>query len=125
MNGLFRNFDLLSVGIAVVSTVILGFVVLFNNRKSITNFSFLVFCLVTSSWGIVNYLNYQIDRPEIAFWFIRFTVFLAIWQAYAIFQFFYVFPKEQQNFSKLYKFLFLPWIFIVSDINAPGFCQNC
>ncbi|MBI4359144.1 MAG: hypothetical protein HY577_00950 [Candidatus Nealsonbacteria bacterium] len=114
MNGLFRNFDLLSVGVAVVSTVILGFIVFFNNRKSITNSSFLLFCLVTSGWGIVNYLNYQIDRPEIAFWFIRLTIFLAIWQAYAIFQFFYVFPKEQQNFSRLYKFLFFPWIFFTS-----------
>lgn len=105
-----ENLDLFSVGLAVASTGILGFVVFLNNRKSITNKTFFVFSVVTIIWGIANYLHYQTRNPLFALWSLRTVFFFAVWQAFTIFQLFYVFAAEKVSFSKKYKFILLPLV---------------
>ena len=46
-----KNIDLLSVGLAIAGTGVLGFLVFFSNKKSITNKSFLYFSLITICWS--------------------------------------------------------------------------
>lgn len=106
----FQNLDLLSVGIAVASTVVLGFAVLFNDFKSITNKTFLGFALVTTLWGVVNYLNYQAQERLLVLWLIRSVMFFAVWQSFFLFQFMYVFPKEKIKFPKWYQFYLIPLV---------------
>src|SRR3989344_327201 len=103
MNEFLNNTDLLSVGMAVTAIGILGFVVFFNNRKSITNRSFLFFSLATIAYGILNYINYQVTSLIQILWFLRLTLFFAIWHAFSFFQLFYVFPKEKTVFPLYYK----------------------
>lgn len=57
---LFQNLDLFSVGVAIAATATLGFVILFNNYKSNTNRAFFSFAVITTLWGIANYLQYQL-----------------------------------------------------------------
>src|SRR5438093_6604939 len=102
---LFINFDLLSVGITVAGIGILGFTVFFNNPKSITNKSFLLFSLVSVFWGIANYLNYKFSSETYILWTLRILIFLATWHAFSLFQLLYVFPKEEVRFSKSYKYI--------------------
>jgi signal transduction histidine kinase len=99
----FQNLDLLSVSITVAATLVLGFSVFFNNTKSITNKTFFWFTFVTALWGVVNYLNYQTQNYVLVLWFIRLVMFFAVWQAYTLFLFLYIFPKEQVSFSFLIK----------------------
>src|SRR3989338_10068536 len=108
------NFDLLSVGISIAAIIILGFAVFFNNRQSITNRSFLAFSFVTSAWGIVNYLNYQVSSAAAVLWMLRFVMFFAVWQAFTFFQFAFVFPLESYKFTKLYTTVLIPSTVIVS-----------
>ena len=114
MNEFLNNGDLLSVGIAVTAIGILGFVVFFNNRKSITNRSFLLFSLVTIAYGVLNYINYQVTSLPQILWFLRLTIFFAVWHAFSFFQLFYVFPKEKTAFPLYYKAALLPLIGLIS-----------
>ncbi len=113
---LFRNFDLLSVGITTAAIGILGFIIFFNNRKSITNQTFLLLSLAVVFWSIANFFSYQFSSPFWALWLLRLVIFFAVWFAFFIFQLFYVFPKEDVIFSKKYKFILLPFAFITSII---------
>ena len=90
----FFNFDLLSVGIAVASTGLLGFIIFFNNARSTTNRSFFYFTLVTVCWSIVNYAYYQIPAGELALWFLRSVMFFAVWHAFTFFHLASVFPDD-------------------------------
>ncbi|MEK7636471.1 MAG: ATP-binding protein [Patescibacteria group bacterium] len=117
----FQNFDILSVGVVVIATVLLGFIVFFSNSKSVTHRTFLLFSLATGLWGIINYLSYQIFPPEISFWFLRLTVFFAVLHAFLFFQFSYVFPKETFEFSKLYRIGFVPAIIIFALLTLTPF----
>src|SRR3989338_5714437 len=103
MNEFLNNGDLLSVGLAVTAIGILGFVVFFNNRKSITHRSFLFFSLTTIAYGVLNYINYQATSLFQILWFLRLTIFFALWHAFSFFQLFYVFPKEKASFPLYYK----------------------
>lgn len=111
---LFQNLDLLSVGVAIASTAVLGFTVYFNNRQSITNRTFLWFSLVTAVWGALNYLSYQIQNVNLAFWFLRTEVALAVWHSMLLFQLFYVFPLSEIKFFRGYKFFIFPLTLLVS-----------
>lgn len=108
------NLDLLSVGITVAATGILGFVVFFNNSKSLSNRIFLAFSLVTSAWGIVNYLNYQVESQTIALWLVRLVLFFAVWQAFCIFYLFYVFPQEIFKLPRWFRSLIIPFVVFTS-----------
>ena len=117
-----NNLDLLSVGVAIAGIGILGFVVYFNNTKSITNKTFLVFALVTIIWSIVNYLSYyQIESTVFAFWLIRFVIFLGVWHAFTFFQLARVFPKEKFRFSDNHKWILVPIVSATSILTLTPF----
>ena len=100
--GIFQNFDLLTVGIAVAGIGILGFVVYFNNYKSITNQTFLAFSLVAACWSLANYFNYQVADANSVIIFLRLVMYFAVWYCFFLFQLFYVFPAEKITFPPYY-----------------------
>jgi signal transduction histidine kinase len=115
-----NNLDLFSVGVAVAGIGILGFVVYFNDKESVTNRSFLYFSIVTILWGTINYFAYKITNPDIALWLLRIVLFFAVWQAYYIFKLFYVFPEKKVIFSDNYKWILLPLVSIASIITLTS-----
>ncbi len=115
------NLDFLSVGITVAAIGILGFVVFFQNRRSITNQSFLLFAILTIFYGLINYLSYQVKSADLALWLTRVVIFYAVWHAFSFFQLFYVFPQKQIIFPKYYKLVLIPWVMFVALINLTPF----
>ncbi len=115
------NLDFLSVGIAIASTVLLGFTVLFNTPKSITNKTFFAFSVITAIWGFFNLMSYRIPSLEIAFWFLRTEMFFGVWHSFMIFQLFYVFPNERMRFPRWYKTILVPVVAIVSFLTLTPF----
>lgn len=113
----FVNLDLISVGAAIAMVSFLGFVVFFNNRHSVTNRNFLYLSLTASVWSVFNYLNYQFTSPEIILWLLRMVVFFAVWYAFFIFQFLYVFPLASIRFPNWYRFFLIPLVSATSVIN--------
>lgn len=109
-----KNIDLLSVGLSIAATGVLGFLVFFSNKKSITNKAFLYFSIVTILWSIINYLNYQSVNPNYGILLIRLTIFFGIFHAFSFFNLFTVFPSESYSFSRFYRFLLIPWVFFVA-----------
>lgn len=109
-----QNLDLLSVGVAIAAISILGFVVYFKDSNSITNQTFLVFSFMTVVYGIFNYVNYQVTSPDLILWFLRITIFSAVWHAFCLFQFFYIFPKPKVIFPKWYMRVLVPATIITS-----------
>ena len=78
MTGIF-NLDLISVGVAVASIGILGFMVFFNNKKSITNITFLLLAIAVIAWGVANYVFYKLTFSPSALVFLRLEMFFAVW----------------------------------------------
>ena len=117
----FRNLDLLSVGLTIVSILILGFTVYFNNRHSLTNQSFLFFACATIVYGVFNYLNYRVQYSYYVLWFLRITLFAAVWHAFSFFQLFFIFPKEKAVFPWWYKFLIIPIVIFTSFFSLTPF----
>ncbi len=115
-----KNIDLLAVGLTVAMIAILGVVVFLNDRKSITNKTFLLFSVSAIFYGVFNYFSYnyinanQETRELFVLWFIRLAVFSATWYSYFLFQFFYVFPDKKVVFTKVHKFILLPVVALVS-----------
>ncbi len=113
MNAL-SNLDLLSVGIAVAGIVILGFAVYSNDKKSITNKTFLLFSFFAVLWSCFNYLyNLPVDK-NVILWTLRIHAFFAVWYVYYLFKLFYIFPARLYKFPKGYRFCLLPIVLIVS-----------
>lgn len=121
MDSIVFNLNLFTVGLVTVISVILGIIVYIRNIRSITNISFALFVLVTVVWGGVNYLSYSIINPQIILWLLRLVLFFAVWQAFFIFQFFYVYPNYRIDFSKYYKFLLFPVVSLVSVLTLTPF----
>ncbi len=99
MNGL-NNINLLSVGAVIACVIILGVIIFFSNRKSLTNKTFLGLSIAATLWSATNYLSFQLTDTVIILWILRLQMFFAIWYAYAIFQLFYVFPEEHKQLSE-------------------------
>lgn len=110
----FLNLDLLSVGIAVAATGILGLSVFLSNRESITNRVFFIFSFITICWGIANYLQYNIYNVELAFWLLKISVFFATLQAYFIFLFLNVFPRAQMEAPVWLKVFVVPIVAVTA-----------
>lgn len=104
----FANLDLLSVGIAIASTGILGFSIFLSDKKSITNKVFLLFGIATIFWGAFNYLVYNITNTQVALWFLRGSIFFATIQAFLLFSFLNVFPNEGKEMPTWVKGVVLP-----------------
>ncbi len=116
------NLDFLSVGIAIASTIVLGFSVLFNNYKSKTNQAFFYFTILTAVWGFFNLISYRVSNLELALLFIRIEVFLGTWHSFAIFHLLYVFPKDNTiNFPNWYKKILLPFVLLISILTLTPF----
>lgn len=111
---IFVNLNLLSVGIIVACIVILGWIIFFSNRKSITNKTFLGLSIAAALWSISNYASVQLIEIKWILWALRVQMFFAIWYAYFIFQLFYVFPDDVKKMTKGYTFILLPIVAIVS-----------
>jgi len=118
---LLANLDILSVGLAVASTVVLGFSVYFHDSKNITNRTFFWFTLITAIWGVLNLLSYRISNIDLAFWLLRLELALGAWQAFLLFKLFYVFPAREFAFSKMYKVFLLPLVTLVSILCLTPF----
>jgi signal transduction histidine kinase len=110
----FTNLELLSVGVAIAGTALLGVVMLLNNPRSATNRSFFYFALVTVFWSIVNYLYYQLPASQVSFWILRLVIFFATWHAFTFCNFALVFPNDVHKPNKFFKYAFLPVAILVS-----------
>ncbi len=115
------NLDLLSVGVMVAVTIILGFTVYFNNRKSITNKLFLALSLDFSAWGIINYFAYQFTDINVATTLIRIVLFTATIQSLILLEFFLVLPNENYVFSKINKYIYIPVGVVVSALTLTRY----
>lgn len=109
-----NNLNLFLVGVTVAATVILGFIVYFNDVKSSTNKAFLFFALMSAGWGAFNYLNYNVSDTLIAFWSLRISIFIAVWHAFSLFHLLTVFPSGEAKYSKLFKYVLVPIVTICS-----------
>jgi signal transduction histidine kinase len=118
---IFTNLDLLSVGVVIAVTGLLGFVVFYNNSRSITHRSFLLFCLMTIGWGTTNFLSYKVTNPDVGLMLLRLAISFAVWHAFSLFQLLYVFPSSSIDFSKTYKYVFIPIIALVSIFTLSPF----
>ena len=101
----FSNLDLISIGLAIAGLGVLGFMVYFNNSRSVTNRTFLFLTITIIFWSALNYLSYQFNNSIISFWILRLVIFCAVWFSYFIFKFFYVFPRETVILPKLYNWI--------------------
>ena len=115
------NLDLLSVGIAIAGIGVLGFLVYLNNKKSITNKSFLAFALITIVWGISNYLEYKFDTVGKTLWALRSHLFISVWHALSFFTLSYIFPYEEKKFPKWYKYYLVPLVIFTSLLTLSPF----
>jgi len=121
MDTIVFNLNLFTVGLVTVISIILGSIIYIRNVRSITNISFALFVLVTVIWGGVNYLSYNLFNPVVILWLLRSVLFLALWQAFFIFQFFYVYPNTKFTFSKVYKRILLPIVCFTSLLTLTPF----
>lgn len=110
------NLDLLSVGIAVAATVVMGFTVYVTNTKSVTNRVFFLFSLVTAVWGMVNYFSYSVVNPVIALWLFRGVLFSAVLQAFFLYDLFVVFPDDTYTFGKRHRYILIPLVILTLAI---------
>lgn len=106
--------ELVVTSIAIFATLILGFIIFFDNKRSITNRTFLMFALVTVCLCVFNYLTYQFNSPILVLWLLRIAIFFAVWLSFLIFQLFYVFPHDTIKFPNYHKFIILPAVVFVS-----------
>ncbi|MDB4939627.1 MAG: multi-sensor signal transduction histidine kinase [Candidatus Doudnabacteria bacterium] len=109
-----QNLDLLSVGIAIAASVLLGYKIYFENRNSATGKTFFAFTLVSSGWGIVNYLSYQFSSPVWLLWLTRLVLFFAVWQAFTFFLLSYIFPEDKITLPKWIVRYLTPAVVLVS-----------
>ncbi len=114
LNYLAQNWDLLAIGIVIVVTVIIGFIVYFANNKSATNKIFLGLSLFISLWGILNYLSYQSQFAIEAFTILRLTIFAVTWLLFFFLLFSISFPKLELNLSRILRIPLLAWTTFVS-----------
>ncbi|MEK7650050.1 MAG: ATP-binding protein [Patescibacteria group bacterium] len=118
---LIQNLDLLSVGITVASTIVLGFSVYFNDPKSITNKTFFGFTLVTAMWGLVNYAAYRVSSPQEILWLFRLEIFFGIWQAFFLLLLAFALANETKAFPKWYRTMLLPVILLTAVLTLTPY----
>jgi signal transduction histidine kinase len=118
---LLTNIDLFSVGVAAAAIGILGFMVYFSDRKSVTNRTFLSFAIVAVAWSAANYASYQTGTELAALWLLRGVLFFAVWYSFFLFQLFFVFPRRDVAFPSWYRAGLLPGVVLVSLFTLSPF----
>lgn len=118
------NFDLLAVGITSAAIILLGVLVYISNRKSATARAFLFFAIATIAYSFANYLNYQDVSENLVLWFLRFTLFTAVWHAFSFFNLAYVFPSTEKRLSKKFNFFILASAIIASLVTLTPFALS-
>jgi His Kinase A (phosphoacceptor) domain. len=117
-----KNLDLLTVGLSIAAISILGFVIYFNNRSSITNRTFVALSASAMIWVVVNYLSYQTNNyAELTLWLMRIVLFFVVWFAYYLFKLTYVFPGNEKVFPKWYRFYLVPFAIFTSLLTLTPF----
>ncbi len=116
-----NNLDLLIVGVVVAATFVLGFVVYFSNKKSITNKTFLLFSIITALWGVVNYFSYKFTDYNTSLWLFRFLLFFAVFQAFYLYRLLMVFPNENYSFSSKHKEFLIPLVILTSILTLTPY----
>jgi len=116
-----QNFDLLAMGIIIAAYAIMGYVVFLNNKKSVTNITFLTYSLAAIFYTIVNYLSYHVHSEFLVLLFLRLVIFFATCHTFLLFQLSYVFPKEKVNFPAWYRFIVFPAILFVTLLTLTPF----
>ncbi|MBY0539036.1 hypothetical protein K2P56_01190 [Patescibacteria group bacterium] len=109
-----QNLDIFIIGLVAVAIGIFGFIVFFNNPKSLTNRSFLFASITVILWGALNLIVFRLTDPTLIIWTLRAAVFFAVWHAFSVFQLFYVFPKPAVVLPSWYRFLLIPFVGLVS-----------
>ena len=102
-----KNWDLFILGVVIVTTAVLGFIVYFENPKSPTRKFFLGFALSTTIWGVFNYLSYHVVPALFAFYILRLTIFAVMWETYFFLEFALAFPKEDSTKNRLSRTLLI------------------
>lgn len=118
--GVLTNLDLLSVGIVVAATGVLGFTIYFQDRTSVTSRAFLFFSIITAFWGGLTYLEYHV-APEASIWVLRLSLFFAAWQAYFLFRFLSTFPEREYAFRRTHTFVLIPVVATTSFLTLTPF----
>jgi signal transduction histidine kinase len=117
----FSNLELLSVGIAIAGTALLGVIILISGPRSATNRAFSYFAGVTVCWSIVNYAYYQLPAGETALLILRLVVFFATLHAFTFLNFAMIFPKEKYHSSRWYRFVLLPLTIVISILTLTPY----
>ncbi|MBU6323192.1 hypothetical protein KGQ55_00710 [Patescibacteria group bacterium] len=110
------NAGLLSVGAVAAILISTGFVVYLSDMGSITHRFFLALTGTSVVWSLFNYAIYQSSSPLIVLWFLRMIMFTAVWFAYSLFTFFFVFPDREHPLPRWYRLAVLPATLLVSVI---------
>ncbi|MES2436944.1 MAG: ATP-binding protein [Patescibacteria group bacterium] len=118
---LISNLSLLSVAVIIAAIGILGFSIYFNNRRSITNKSFLAFAIITILYSSLNYARDIVSSIDISFALLKITIFLALWHAFYFMQLFYVFPNENIKFPFFYRYILQPITLIIGLLTLTPF----
>ncbi|MEM2984666.1 MAG: histidine kinase N-terminal 7TM domain-containing protein, partial [Candidatus Jordarchaeaceae archaeon] len=105
----------------VAASVILGFVIYFQNQKSITNFLFLVFTLVSSFWSVANYISYYLKDEFWTLVMVRLVMFFAAFQALSFFLLVYAFPREKLKLPKFINLVVIPATSLVALLTLTPF----
>ncbi|OHA77265.1 MAG: hypothetical protein A3H01_00555 [Candidatus Wildermuthbacteria bacterium RIFCSPLOWO2_12_FULL_40_9] len=87
--------------IPIFAILFLGILVLFHDRKSITNAFFFLICISTVLWSISNYLSLTVSPNQSLFW-IRMVIFFAAPHAVLFLLFIYNFPHRNLIIKRIW-----------------------
>lgn len=112
--------NLIFVGIAIISILILGVVILINNHRSITNQAFFLLSITTIFWSACNYLVYNSVYSSSIIFLLRLGTFFAVWNAFSIFLLLFVFPQEKIIFPKWITVGLVPFVSLTSILTLTA-----
>lgn len=113
--------DLIITGIGILTNLILGFLVFFQDTKNKTGRLLFLFVLSTSLWSLVNYFSYKVADPTLVLILIRSVMMFAVLQALFFFLSMLAFPKNEYHFSSIIKFGVIPFSVIVAIITMTKY----
>lgn len=116
-----NNFDLLTVGIAGAAIGLIGLFAYFNNTKSITNQSFIIFAVLTIIWNFTNFIQYKFGTELFTLWALRINLFVAVWHAFSFFQLALVFPNVEMKLPAWHLKIIVPIVFFTSLLTLTPF----